>query len=224
MALDPRQIAQQDNYQSLLLAYAAGILDDAQRLIVGAHLMLMPQARSLVHMCEALGGALISKQCEPVSMKRGSLENVLARLGEDTPPPQKSAPPEMEIPEEIGFIAPLLGHTSCRVRKGHWHQAQAGIEKFDLPLHCRSHAQCLKAERGVRMPHGRRSDVEITLVIEGSMSDECGHYKRGDMVVIDRSATYGQTSCPRTGGIYMVVSSAGHSGSLSSWLARLLSP
>ncbi|MGQ0526821.1 MAG: cupin domain-containing protein [Alphaproteobacteria bacterium] len=220
MALNREQVLQ-DNYEALLLAYAAGMLDEAQRLIVGAHLMLAPEARRMVHLCEALGGALINSCCKPVQMHKHSLDNVMARLGEEERKQPKPRP-QMEIPEEFAFLAPLLGLTACRTKPVHWQRTQRGIEKYELPIHCESHAQCIKAAPAVEMPHDSHSDVEITLVIQGSMDNDCGHYRRGDLVVMDRAVSYTQRACPNTGGIYMIVSSTGTCGhALGHWLDRL---
>jgi putative transcriptional regulator len=219
MAVNRQQILQ-DNYEALLMAYAAGALDDAQRLIVGAHLMLTPQARRMIHLCETLGGALMNSACEPVRMRENSLDNVLARLGREEGL-HTSQRPHMEIPEEMAFLAPLLGLTSCRIKPVHWQRTCKGVEKYELPLSCESHAQCVKAAPSVEMPHDSHSDVEITLVIHGSMNNECGHYRRGDLVVIDRTLRYTQKACPNTGGIYMVVSSTESGGGLAEWLDRL---
>lgn len=222
--MKPEETAR-NNYDALLMAYAAGLLDEAQRLIVGAHMLLTPRARQMIHMCEALGGALMNTACEPVNMRAGSLQNVLARLDERTEPPTQppSSATRRQLPPELEFMLPLLESLSCRTHAGYWQNLRTGIEIFDLDLPCRrSHAQCLKAAPDIAMPQHRESDVEITLVIEGSMTSECGHYRRGDLLVIDHTTPYAQRACPNTGGIYMIVNSTPtRGGGLTDWISRL---
>ena len=64
-----RQIIE-ETYQALLMEYVAGALDQAQSLIVSAHITMSPRGREIARACECVGGALLEKRCEPVAMKQ----------------------------------------------------------------------------------------------------------------------------------------------------------
>ena len=67
MVIDKRDI--QENYETLLLSYAAGVLDMAQHFAVTVHLALSPTARKFVSQCETIGGCLIENECADAAMR-----------------------------------------------------------------------------------------------------------------------------------------------------------
>ncbi|MGB4057433.1 MAG: ChrR family anti-sigma-E factor [Alphaproteobacteria bacterium] len=204
------QTAIQDAYEALLLSYAAGLLDQAQSLIVASHIALSPQAREKVETCEAIGGALMERNCEPVSMRSESLTNVLRHL--DNPQERSEQIDEQIIeivfPEGLSIPLCLKRTVACHVRQTHWRRLRPGIEGLELTLECRqSRTRFLKAERGVKTPCPPQRGMELTLVLDGALMDETGMYKRGDLVIVDETIHHQPISCERQGGFYMVVSS-----------------
>lgn len=203
-----QQAALQDAYETLLLSYAAGLLDQAQSLIVASHIALSPQAREKVRTCEAVGGALMEKYCEPVPMKKQSLQNVLSRL-EGYEPQEREELYELVFP---GISIPLcLKRTiACRVQEVRWQTLRPGVQSFELSLECRqSKTLFMKADKGVEAPRLQPRGLELTLVLDGALADESGIYQRGDLVILDESCKHHTaTSCRHRGGFYMVVSSS----------------
>ncbi len=224
MALDTQNKDAQDAYESLLLGYAAGLLDQAQSLIVATHLALSPQARNKVRSCEAVGGALMEKTCSPVAMKRDSLARVLDKLDDmqDRQPREEYETFQIVFPEGLSIPVVLRRNISCRPVHVHWRTLYPGMQACDVSLECRSsHARFLKARRGVRAPEHTHKGMEITLVLDGAFSDDRGTFHRGELVVVDESCRHAPVACPQQGGTYMIVSSA---PAQLTGLARLLSP
>jgi putative transcriptional regulator len=206
--MNQQQAALQDAYETLLLSYAAGLLDQAQSLIVASHVALSPQAKEKVEQCEALGGALMEKYCEPVSMKKQSLANVLNRLDANEKPQEHEEMYELVFPEGLSIPLCLKRSIACHVQHVHWRTVRPGIQSFELSLECRqSKTRFLKAARGTQAPRMAPRAMELTLVLDGALMDETGTHKRGDLVIMDETCRHAATSCDRQGGFYMVVTS-----------------
>lgn len=226
MAHQDIHAAMQDAYETLLLSYAAGLLDQAQSLIVASHVALSPVAKEKVHACEAVGGALMEKYCEPVKMKPTSLHNVLARLESIEDPDEREEMYELVFPQGLSIPLCLKRSVACSKQQAHWRAVRPGIEAFELHLECRqSHAQFMKAQRGVEKPIQKPRGIELTLILDGALADNTGFYKRGDLMILDetcRQLHKTAKSCPREGGFYMVVSSGGSSNGLQRFLQHLM--
>lgn len=208
MAVNEHQAALQDAYESLLLSYAAGLLDQAQSLIVASHIALSPRAKEKVEQCEALGGALMERYCEPVAMKKQSLDKVLNRLDAKEAPKQTEQMYELVFPEGLSIPLCLKRSVACHVQHIHWKKMSPGVERFELSLECRqSKTSFMKAQRGIETPRLAPRAMELTLVLDGALHDRAGTHKRGDLVIIDETCPNLGTSCQRQGGFYMVVTS-----------------
>lgn len=174
----------QSNYEILLMEYAAGTLDMAQMLVVSAHLSLSPQARKIVRDCECVGGALIEKRCEPVPMSESSLDNVLSRLDHKAHAPQTDTR-ERRLPEDFQMPFCIEDMITCRSRL-RWKSFYPGIDGFALPLECRkSKAHVFRFRPGISTPAHRHEGLEITLVLDGAISDEDGLYEQGSLLISD---------------------------------------
>lgn len=207
MAVGSSNNPSRDAYETLLLGYAAGLLDQAQRLIVAAHMSISPEAREFVHDCEAVGGAMMERLCEPVSMKQNSLANVLSKLDScgGAPCPPK---PHYHLPRELEMFAPLLESCGCNPCSPSWRGARPGIEIIDLPLQCRqSAAKFMKATPAAHLREQKRR-MQITLVLDGAFVDEYGSYRRGELVIIDEDMPCDPHACNSKGGVYMMVTSS----------------
>ena len=219
MAVNQHQAALQDAYETLLLGYAAGLLDQAQSLIIASHIALSPQAREKVHQCEALGGALMERYCEPVKMKPTSLHNVLARLESIEDREERAEMVELVFPEGLSIPLCLRRSVASRAQRAHWRTVRPGLQSFEVALECReSKTRFLKAGRGIEAPRLAPRGMELTLVLDGALTDETGIHRRGELLIIDETCRRLGTSCDRQGGFYMVVTS----GPQISGLERLI--
>lgn len=84
----------QEDIELLLLDYAAGVLNEAQRLFVDSYIAMSEDAQDFVAHCEKLGGLLMETHCPPVRMSTHSLHAVLERL--EHTPQSKETPPKPE--------------------------------------------------------------------------------------------------------------------------------
>lgn len=176
----------------LLVAYAAGSLDEARSLLVATHLTLCPTCRHDVASLESLGGGLLEEQ-EPAPLSHDALESILARLDETPPAP----PPQAGRPAVAAMAAPMAAHDGTAspplprpllayLGDGGldgltWRRMGAGIESATVLETPVARAHLFRIGGGVRIPdHGHRGN-ELTLVLAGGFTDPSGHYKRGDV-------------------------------------------
>jgi putative transcriptional regulator len=200
-----------ENYEALLMNYAAGVLDQAQNLIVAVHMALSPRARSIVRDCEAIGGALMERECTPATMKSCSLDTILAQLDSRPHAPEPKATP-VQLPPEVNIPSHLLAHITCRPCQPQWRAFYPGLRVYELPLEQEpaakpsSGVRFIKARPAAKMPSHVHRGIEITLVLNGAYSDEMGQYQRGDLVVVDESLEHEVVACRSNGAITMIVS------------------
>lgn len=203
-----REEIYRENYEALLLGYAAGALDMAQHFIVAAHISLSPQARRFVRQCEAVGGALMERECAPAPMREDSLHKALDMLGRRRAAPPQQKRPSVELPEGLTGLPPqLLDLLACRPCRPRWRSHMPGLEMFDLPVQCASGVRFIRARPAALMPHHAHDSLEITLVLQGACADEFGAHERGELMLADESCEHSTNACPERGVIAVVVSS-----------------
>lgn len=213
----------QDSYEIILMEYASGALDLAQRLVVAAHLNMSQSAREIVRSYECIGGALIDEMCEPVAMHANSLQCALEKLDACEQHAQAQAQ-RHAFPDDAPIPSCIESYIECHAHQTlHWRRIHPGIEAFVLPLDCRSsRAQMLRFGPGFAPPRPRRVTLELTLVLGGAFADDDALYNPGTLIVTESEAP-APRACDEHGGICLTVSS-GPSSDMAALLARLLSP
>lgn len=174
----------------VLLAYAAGSLDQAMALLVASHLTLCPRCRDEVARAEAVGGALLD-DLPPSDTALDLLDVVLARLDEPAP-----AVPVKLLPPLPGSILPQplrqsLGGDLDRVR---WKRLGQGLEQALVLQSGPSRARLYRIAPGLRIPEHGHDGNELTLVLQGGFSDLNGHYLAGDIACADDGVVHRPTA------------------------------
>jgi putative transcriptional regulator len=218
-----------DSYHALMLGYASGTLDQAQTLITALHIALSKKAQRLLRDYECLGASFLEKECEPVSLCKSALDNVLAQIEEKTsstkPTPndtrtRRTVCDTMCVEEIIKYaIGECQNLDTSSMR---WKRAYPGFQILELDLSCKnSSAKFMKVDPAKKTPKHSHTGLEITLILDGSYSDETGHYSKGDLIVTDEHCEHAPKSCPDNGCVCMIVSS---SPIRLSGISKLLNP
>ena len=120
----------------LLIAYAAGSLDEPLALLVATHLALCPACRSSVGGYESLGGVLLD-EIEPEAVSGQALERLFERLddaGADEGPSEDRGEPAPLSP--CSFIPePLRGYLGASPEPLPWHAGALRLPKDQRPLY-----------------------------------------------------------------------------------------
>lgn len=171
-------------HESSLMDYVAGTASPQISFVVAAHLCFCPICRERVKEIEALGGAMLD-QLPEAEMSPNALDDVLALLGDvDIHEPKDPVKPPIL---QGNLPAPLAEIFPGGYEKISWKSTAPGIKSFALPgFQLESGTlRLLKIAPGVTLPEHSHTGTELTLVLQGSFSDELGRFKAGDLADLD---------------------------------------
>jgi putative transcriptional regulator len=160
----------------LLLAYAAGTLDQGQHIAVATHLLPCRQCRNWVQSLESLGGAVLG-DLPPSDMASNAFSRVEVRL-DDVP---VSVARQHPSPDGCGDV-PGLPAFARHLPSGRWRWVAPNlhIQRLNLADPGETRVFLLKSAPGTRfLPH-RHTGLEMTSVLTGSFSHDGRHYGPGD--------------------------------------------
>lgn len=174
--------------EELLLAYAAGNLEEAECLLVAVHASLCRRCAREVAALEQVGGALLtSTPAAPLS--EDLLRRTLAQLDQQ---PRFSAPAKLH--DRI-LPAPLARLTGPFDRIP-WKRSLPNVLAFELPLKLGDVPVRLRRfDPGTHIPMHTHRATEYDLVLTGGVTDDRDgrHLVRGDVSVNDEKVTHSLT-------------------------------
>ncbi len=178
-----------------LLAYASGHMDSAPALATAAHLATCANCRLQLSTLNRLGGDLL-EQLPPCNLAEGSLQKILRRL-DDTPAtrsPAASHPATTFRNTVQGLPAPLAKLLPDGLPK-RWTRISGSLKQATLKTLADGTIVALHHIRaGGRVPQHSHDGTEITLVLNGSFSDQMGLYQAGDFMVADETIDHTPTA------------------------------
>ena len=160
----------------LLMAYAAGALEEAESLLVATHASLCARCAQKVDEFERMGGALLSAS-ETATVSDDLLARTLALL--DGVPPAAPLPPVRDavLPAPL---ARLIGPFEQIA----WTQSLGNTETLELSLQLGGVPVRLRRFRpGTHIPKHTHRAPEYDLVLTGGVTDDRNgqHFVRGDV-------------------------------------------
>ncbi len=165
---------------SMLVDYSAGSLSPALCVSVSAHLHFCDTCRERSTQLAEIGGELL-EDTTPVELTKGALATVLDRLEAPEPaaiekPAKKLREDEALLPELVKNLLPDDGvKWNFLTRSLKVSRLAVGETDYELALH--------KIKAGGKTPNHGHNGLEITVVLQGSFSDEDGVYQEGDFLV-----------------------------------------
>ena len=196
------------NYEVLLCEYAAGTLDEPCSLIVATHATLCPETRKMVEAYECVGGACL-EECEQEQLSDSALENILNRLDGDS---EKTVYIKSHPTETLGFSVPktlekyIFENSNLPLK---WKKALPGMSTYDLPIEGSDNvARIIKMEPGAAVPKHGHGGQELTLIIDGAMTDENGTYNVGDLIIQEEGFQHTPVAHKEYGCVCLAVSCA----------------
>ncbi|MBD3625902.1 MAG: cupin domain-containing protein [Rhodobacteraceae bacterium] len=196
-------------------AYAAGSLSHGYSMVVAAHVSQCDECRARLEAEEIAGGAVLDA-ISPEMPQDGTdplREQVLSSL--DAPPPQDIARPRSGI-----FPGPVMQALGGRAPK--WRPLGGGIRQSILHADASGTARLLQIPPGEAVPDHGHKGVEMTLVLQGSFSDETGHFGVGDVEIADEELDH--TPVAGTGLPCICLAATDAPLRFHSFLPRLLQP
>ena len=166
----------------LLLAYAAGSMDEAWSLAVATHLALCPVCRAREAQFAALGGATL-EDFAPTSLADDALEACFAAIDTGSAPAPESTPAPGVY--DNALPVPLSGYAVGGLERTRWQSIGGGVQQAILETGGSATARLLRIQPDSKLPHHGHRGTELTLVLEGSFHDNQNTFSRGDVEIAD---------------------------------------
>jgi putative transcriptional regulator len=154
--------------QDLLVAYAAGTLNDALNLILASHLHFCGRCRADVAFAEQVGGAPLAADAFARTMAR--LDQTDALRG--APGPAPASNDNMPNP-----LRQYLGRDLSALR---WRKMGPRLGYVPLYRDGNMNVRLLRGAPGADTGRHTHGGMEYTLVLAGGFTDETGRYGPGD--------------------------------------------
>ena len=210
--------------EDLLLAYAAGTLDEATSLLVATHLALCPACRADLDLAQTIGGVLLDRTEAAVPADEGVLEAVLDTPDNTVSPRETSGQTSIDV--RCGAFVlpqPLRDYAGGDSAELAWRAVGGGIRKFALKTSdAGATAMLLSIPAGKAVPDHGHHGFEATLVLAGSFYDRGTWYRRGDVEIADQGVVHQPMAGPEEDCICLAVTDAPLR--FSNLIPRLLQP
>ena len=184
--------------EATLVSYAAGAMSQAMALVTACHISMCPTCRERLAHSEAMGGVLL-ENLSPADVSEDALQTLLDCIDEEpdlgaelldctqhNETESRTHTYDKGIPHALGdYIGGSLDNVE-------WKRIVPGVYFYDLP--CKSErggvSRLLRIAPGKAMlPHSHDGN-ELTLILQGSFSDEIGRFTVGDIADLDNEVEH----------------------------------
>lgn len=171
---------------AMLAAYAAGTLPHAFAVAVASHVSLCDQCRVALEAHQAVGGAVL-EDTGAVAVSASLKDSILAQLDDPfTPEP---------VFERNGiYPGPVM--EAMRGRPPKWQKLGMGVRQDILAADAHGSVRLLYIPPGRAVPDHSHNGLEMTLVLQGSFSDETGRFGVGDIEIADETLEHTPVADP----------------------------
>ncbi|PRY76375.1 putative transcriptional regulator [Yoonia maritima] len=161
---------------ALLAAYAAGNLPHPYALVVAAHISLCVECRASFEAHQAAGGVVL-ETTEAVGVSDTLKTDIMALL--DAPVISKPVHKRSGI-----YPGPVM--EALNGKPPRWKSLGLGVRQSIIAGGADGNVRLLYIPPGQAVPDHSHNGLELTLVLQGSFSDETGRYGAGDLEVADQ--------------------------------------
>ncbi len=170
----------------LLMAYVTAALPHPMEAAIAAHLTLCPACRDTAADLEAVAGEIFA-ETPPTGDVAGDI-GLQAALDRLDAPPAPDRPPAMPT-DGLAHLYPapiraLAGHPMGRLP---WRPKLPGVAVVDFTTIERdgAKARLVRTDAGGALPSHTHRGLELTLILAGGLTDQHGHFRRGDLLVVE---------------------------------------
>jgi len=197
----------------ILLDYSAGSLDEAMSLMVASHLTLCPVCRARVARNEALGGVMLQDMA-PEDMEDDALDSIMSRLdssdsgGMPMIRQGRLTDSANDNPVLPRVVQKYLGGDVNGIA---WKRVGMGVETAEIALSGSGksgsgrRAFLLRVPAGKAVPQHTHTGTEVVMMLQGSYTDEIGHFGIGDVAISDQEIDHSPMAGPEADCVCLVV-------------------
>lgn len=160
---------------SIIAAYASGNLPHPFATVVAAHISLCDECRAALAAHQAVGGVVLER-AKNVAVSDDLKADVMAMLDEP-------ARPEPIYEARGVYPGPVM--EALRGKKPKWKTLGMGVKQSILSDTKDGSVRLLYIPAGQAVPDHSHNGLELTLVLQGSFSDETGRFGVGDVEMGD---------------------------------------
>lgn len=163
--------------EPMMAAYAAGTLPNAFSLVVATQVSMSAEARATLQAHEAVGG-IVLEDTSSVAVSDTMKSNLLSML--DAPMPEEPVYARSGV-----YPAPVM--EALKGRAPRWKTLGMGVKQDILAEDEFGSVRLLYIPPEQAVPDHGHNGLELTLVLQGSFSDETGRFGVGDVEVADET-------------------------------------
>lgn len=158
---------------AMLAAYASGSLAQPFALVVAAHVSICRECRAGLSAHQSAGGAVL-EALDAVAVSADMKAHLLARL-------DRPHTPEPVHKRQGAYPGPVM--EALKGRPPRWKALGTGVRQDILMAGNSGSVRLLYIPPGQSVPDHSHSGLEMTLVLQGSFSDQTGRFGVGDVEV-----------------------------------------
>ena len=166
---------------ALLAAYASGSLSPVFSLVVATHISMCETCRASYESHQAIGGALLDAT-DAISLSDGLKTDIFAKLDMA---PEAALPRDLPKPAAANGIYPGPLMEALKNKPPRWRSLGLGMKQAIISADSHGSVRLLHIPPGQAVPDHGHNGMELTLVLQGSFSDETGRFGPGDIEVAD---------------------------------------
>ncbi|MCT4608976.1 MAG: ChrR family anti-sigma-E factor [Pelagimonas sp.] len=160
---------------AMMAAYAAGTLPHAFAVVVATHLSMCATCRASLAAHQSVGGVFL-EDSDSVAVSDSLKSDLFAQLDDPF------------VPEPIYDRSGIYPGPIMELLKGrpiHWKRVGMGVRQDILSEDPSGSVRLLYIPPGQAVPDHSHGGLELTLVLQGSFSDETGQFGVGDVEIAD---------------------------------------
>ena len=169
-----------------LMAFSAGTLDTPYSVAIATHLAMSKAGRETVRQLDAIGGALLTEECD-AELGVGALDRLMGALGDGET--------DVVLPEERSASdvpPPLQPYLPGGLESVRWRWTGPGVAIADLAWSAdrKSRLMLVRVAAGQKSPEHGHGGQELTLVLRGAYRDRFGVFRPGDIADHDEDVEH----------------------------------
>ncbi len=161
-------------------AYAAGNLPHAFAVVVASHVSMCQQCRATLEAHQNVGGVLL-EETDEIPVSSSMKDDLFAQL-------DASFAPEPVYERSGVYPGPVM--EALKGRAVRWKKLGMGVRQDILSQDASCSVRLLYIPPGQAVPDHSHNGLELTLVLQGSFSDETGRFGVGDLEVADEAVEH----------------------------------